>query len=129
MKSYLNENNIEINRLSITPKTMADLINLVEEGKVSFGIAATKIFPLLIQFPAKEPITIAKELDLIQEKNDDAIHTWVDEVLAEMPAKVAEYKKGKKNLTGLFAGEVKKKSKGKADMQAVIKILNQKLTQ
>ena len=108
---------------------MADLINLVEEGKVSFGIAATKIFPLLIQFPAKEPITIAKELDLIQEKNDDALHTWVDEVLAEMPAKVAEYKKGKKNLTGLFAGEVKKKSKGKADMQAVIKILNQKLTQ
>ena len=129
VKSYLNENNIEINRLTITAKTMANLINLVEEGKVSFGIAATKIFPLLIQFPAKEPITIAKELDLIQEKNDDALHTWVDEVLAEMPAKVAEYKKGKKNLTGLFAGEVKKKSKGKADMQAVIKILNQKLTQ
>jgi Asp-tRNA(Asn)/Glu-tRNA(Gln) amidotransferase B subunit len=29
----------------------------------------------------------------------------------------------------LFAGEVKKKSKGKADMQAVIKILAEKLNQ
>jgi aspartyl-tRNA(Asn)/glutamyl-tRNA(Gln) amidotransferase subunit B len=46
-----------------------------------------------------------------------------------MPEKVSEYKKGKKNLTGLFAGEVKKKSKGKADMQAVIKILSEKLNQ
>ena len=44
-----------------------------------------------------------------------------------MPDKVSEYKKGKKNLIGLFSGEVKKISKGKADMQAVNKILNQKL--
>jgi aspartyl-tRNA(Asn)/glutamyl-tRNA(Gln) amidotransferase subunit B len=44
-----------------------------------------------------------------------------------MPDKVSEYKKGKKNLIGLFSGEVKKLSKGKADMQAVNKILNQKL--
>ena len=35
-----------------------------------------------------------------------------------MPEKISEYKKGKKNLIGLFAGEVKKKSKGKADMQS-----------
>ena len=46
-----------------------------------------------------------------------------------MPGKVDEYKKGKKALIGLFAGEVKKISKGKADMQAVNKILNQKLNQ
>jgi aspartyl-tRNA(Asn)/glutamyl-tRNA(Gln) amidotransferase subunit B len=101
----------------------------VEDGKVSFGIAASRIFPLLIQSPEKDPFVIAQELDLIQEKNNDALHTWVDEVLADMPEKVSQYKKGKKNLTGLFAGEVKKKSKGKADMQAVIKILNQKLNQ
>ena len=129
VKSYLHENNIEISQLSISPKTMADLIDLVEDDKVSFGIAASKIFPVLIQFPAKNPLEVARESDLIQEKNDEALHIWVDEVLADMPEKVSEYKKGKKNLTGLFAGEVKKKSKGKADMQAVIKILNQKLNQ
>jgi len=44
-----------------------------------------------------------------------------------MPDKVKEYKSGKKGLIGLFAGEVKKLSKGKADMQLVNKILADKL--
>ena len=129
VKSYLNENNVEINTFPISAQTMAQLINMVEEGKVSFGIAASRIFPQFILAPEKSPLAIAKELNLLQEKNDDTLHAWVDEVLASMPNKVSEYKKGKKNLTGLFAGEVKKKSKGKADMQAVIQILNQKLNQ
>ncbi len=129
VKSYLNENNVEINTFPISTQTMAHLINMVEEGKVSFGIAASRVFPQLILSPEKSPLAIAKELNLLQEKNDDTLHAWVDEVLASMPDKVSEYKKGKKNLTGLFAGEVKKKSKGKADMQAVIQILNQKLNQ
>ena len=44
-----------------------------------------------------------------------------------MPEKVAEYKKGKKGLIGLFVGEVKKISKGKADPKMVTNILEQKL--
>ncbi len=129
LRSYLNENNLDIVRFTVKPKTMARLVNIVEEGQVSFGIAASRIFPELIQAPNKDPLDIANELNLIQEKNNDALHLWIDEVFASMPDKVQEYKKGKKNLTGLFAGEVKKKSRGKADMQAVIKIINQKLNQ
>ena len=129
IKSFLNENNLTIENFSITAETMADLVNLVEQGKISFGVAASKIFPLLILSPEKNPLQIASELNLLQEKNDQTLQSWIDEVLAEMPEKVSEYKKGKKNLTGLFAGEVKKKSKGKADMQTVIQILNQKLNQ
>lgn len=129
VKSYINENNIEIENFPVSPSTMAKLVELADKGSVSFGIAATKIFPVLIQSDKKEPFEIARELNLLQEKNDDTLNTWVDEVLAKMPEKISEYKKGKKNLIGLFAGEVKKKSKGKADMQAVNKILNQKLNQ
>ena len=44
-----------------------------------------------------------------------------------MPDKVKEYRSGKKGLIGLFAGEVKKKSKGKADMQMVNELLDKKL--
>jgi aspartyl-tRNA(Asn)/glutamyl-tRNA(Gln) amidotransferase subunit B len=51
----------------------------------------------------------------------------VDEAIAKMPDKVKEYKSGKKGLIGLFAGEVKKLSKGKADMQIVNKLLSEKL--
>ncbi|MEO8721165.1 MAG: Asp-tRNA(Asn)/Glu-tRNA(Gln) amidotransferase subunit GatB [Ginsengibacter sp.] len=129
IKFYLNEHNSDIEDFPVSPKTMVLLVNIVEDGKVSFGIAASRIFPLLIQSPEKNPLEIAKELNLLQEKNNNTLQTWADEVLSSMPEKVSEFKKGKKNLIGLFAGEIKKKSKGKADMQTVIKILNKTLNQ
>ncbi len=129
VKSYLNETNTAIEKLSISAGTLARLIKIVENGSVSFGVAASRIFPVLMQYPDKDPMDIAGELNVLQEKNDDSLNAWVDEVLAKMPDKVSEYKKGRKNLIGLFSGEVKKISKGKADMQAANKILNQKLNQ
>jgi len=129
VKSYLNDSNTSIEDLQINPKTLARLIEIVEKESVSFGVAASRIFPVLLKFPDKEPIKIAEELNVLQEKNDDSLNTWVDEVLSSMPDKVSEYKKGKKNLISLFSGEVKKISKGKADMKAVNQILNQKLNQ
>ena len=66
---------------------------------------------------------IAASLNLLQENDSGAIETWVNEVIAAMPDKVKEYQSGKKGLIGLFAGEVKKKSKGKADMQLTNKLL------
>ena len=47
--------------------------------------------------------------------------------LVAMPDKVKQYQSGKKGLIGLFAGEVKKRSKSKADMQMVNGILEKKL--
>jgi aspartyl-tRNA(Asn)/glutamyl-tRNA(Gln) amidotransferase subunit B len=44
-----------------------------------------------------------------------------------MPDKVNEYKKGKKGLIGLFVGEVKKISKGKADPKIINQLLLEKL--
>ena len=129
VKSYLNEGDMAIEKLPVSAKTFAKLIEIVDGGSVSFGIASTKIFPALLKQPEKEPMEIAKELNVLQEKDDDFLNSWVDEVLEKMPEKVSEYKKGKKNLIGLFSGEIKKISKGKADMQAINKILNQKLNQ
>ncbi len=129
IKSYLKESTTSIEYLPIEPKTLADLISLADEGKVSFGIASSRIFPVLLKSPGSNPLAIAEELNLIQEKDHDSLTAWVDEVLAKMPDKVLEYKKGKKSLIGLFSGEIKKTSKGKADMQAVNKILIQKLNQ
>ncbi len=127
VKSYLNDNSQDIEDFRGEPIAIAKLISLVDEGSVSFGIAASKIFPVMLEDANKDPRQVAKEMNLLQERDDDTLNSWVDEVLAKMPDKVSEYKKGKKNLVGLFAGEVKKLSKGTADMQAVNKLLNQKL--
>jgi aspartyl-tRNA(Asn)/glutamyl-tRNA(Gln) amidotransferase subunit B len=70
---------------------------------------------------------VANELNLIQESDENAIEMWVEETLASMPEKVKEYKSGKKGLIGLFSGDIKKRSKGKADMQLVQRLLEEKL--
>jgi aspartyl-tRNA(Asn)/glutamyl-tRNA(Gln) amidotransferase subunit B len=46
-----------------------------------------------------------------------------------MPDKVAEYRKGKKGLLGLFVGEVKRISKGKADPKRSTELLNKVLNE
>jgi len=129
VRSYLNENNIEIKTFPLSAKNIAALIKIVEEGKMNFGIASTKLFNALLQQPGKDVLQLVTELNLMQESNSDAVTLWVDEVINKMPEKVSEYKKGKKALIGLFAGEVKKLSRGKADMEVVNRLLTQKLNQ
>ena len=127
VKSYLNENNLELSQFTLPAEKIAELIRLVDDGKVNFSIASTKIFNALLQSPEKNALQIATELNLIQESGSSSVAAWVDEVMAKMPDKVKEYKSGKKGLIGLFAGEVKKISKGKADMNVVNKLLAEKL--
>ena len=55
--------------------------------------------------------------------DDGALQKWIDEVLVEFPEKVADYKSGKTNLIGLFIGQVKKKSGGKADPKKTSQLL------
>ena len=127
IKSYLNDARIEINAFQLVPAKIAELIKLVEAGQLGFSIAATKVFPVLVNDPSGDPLQIATRLNLVQEKDNSSMEEWVNTVIAQMPAKVKEYQSGKKGLIGLFAGEVKKLSKGKADMQIVNKILEEKL--
>jgi aspartyl-tRNA(Asn)/glutamyl-tRNA(Gln) amidotransferase subunit B len=127
IKEYLNENNSTINTLSLQPNNLADIISLVETGKVNFSVAATKILPRIIDNINKSAQAIAEELNLLQTNNEGELEAWVNTVLSNMPDKVQEYKKGKKGLIGLFVGEVKKISKGKANPQAVTILLEKKL--
>jgi aspartyl-tRNA(Asn)/glutamyl-tRNA(Gln) amidotransferase subunit B len=127
VKSYLNENSITIDDFKLPPLKIAGLIDIVEKGTVSFGVASTKLLQALIQQPAAEVQTLAAQLGLAQENDNAQIEAWVTQVIAAMPDKVAEYKKGKKGLIGLFAGEVKKLSGGKANPQVTMQLLQKLL--
>lgn len=126
IKSYLNENAIEISDFSIDEKRMAALIKIVDEGKVSNTIATQKIFPVLLS-DTKTPEEIAKENNWIQESDSDALQEWVDTAVTKYPEKVAEYKGGKKGLIGLFMGEVMKLSQGKADPKLANQLVREAL--
>jgi len=127
VKQYLNDQKLAIEQLTLTPGQLAGIIKLVEDGKVNFSVASSKLLPVLLTNSAKTAAEVAAELNLLQVSDSNEIQSWVDEVISKMPDKVTEYKKGKKGLIGLFVGEVKKLSKGKADPKVVTGLLEDRL--
>jgi aspartyl-tRNA(Asn)/glutamyl-tRNA(Gln) amidotransferase subunit B len=103
------------------------LFDLVENGQLNFSVAAGKVFKGAME-NQQSPLAYAKANNLIQTQSTEDIENWINEVLAAHPDKVSEYKKGKKGLIGLFMGEVKKKSMGKADPKKTTLLLEQKLS-
>jgi aspartyl-tRNA(Asn)/glutamyl-tRNA(Gln) amidotransferase subunit B len=127
LRQVANEHNQTFAELNLLPEKLASLISIIDEGKVNFSTASVRILPALIAEPAKDALQIATDLNLIQVSGSSDIEAWIDEVINKMPDKVVEYKKGKKGLIGLFMGEVKKLSKGKADPKITTQLLEEKL--
>ncbi len=127
VKKWLNEHGHDIAQFPVPAENLVALIALVESGKVNFSTASSRILPEMIKTPGASPEQIAQSEGLIQEGDEGQITLWVKQVLDAMPDKVAEYKKGKKGLIGLFVGEVKKVSKGKADPQKATAVIRELL--
>ncbi|MDX2057269.1 MAG: Asp-tRNA(Asn)/Glu-tRNA(Gln) amidotransferase GatCAB subunit B, partial [Gemmatimonadales bacterium] len=109
----------------VPPPTIADLIAMVTDGTVSLQ-AARKVLAE-IGGTAEAPRAAAVRLGLVQVRDDAALETWVDEVLASSGAEIARYRAGDLKLLGFFVGQVMKKSRGKADPKAIGEILTRKL--
>ena len=127
IKAYLNEKSIEITELNISPKLIAELIELIEDNIISKLIASQKVFPKMIQDPIISPKVIAEKNNWIQQKDDGLLNKYVTEALNKYPEKVDEYKNGKKNLLGLFMGEAMKASKGKANPKNLSELIRKEL--
>jgi aspartyl-tRNA(Asn)/glutamyl-tRNA(Gln) amidotransferase subunit B len=126
VKSYLNELTLHIKDFPLTAERLAEVIALVDSGKVSHSSAAMNIFPVMIN-SEKSALDIATELNLIQDSSEDSLQPVVDAVLAAFPEKVQEYKSGKKGLLGMFMGEVKRATQGKADPKVTSALLEKAL--
>lgn len=126
IRQYLNENHSSYETITLQPEILAELIKIVNDGKVNFSVASSRLLPELMK-ANKSPLQLAEELNLVQVSDSNELEAWVNEAISKMPDKVNEYKKGKKGLIGLFVGEVKKLSKGKADPKMVTALLQEKL--
>lgn len=126
IKAWLNLNALEIADFELKPAVIADIIALVDAGKVSHSMASQKLFPAMFG-SSLSAAQMAEKLNIIQTSDSGFLEQIIDEVLAAWPDKVADYKAGKKGLLGLFMGEVMKKSQGKADPKLTSRLLVEKL--
>jgi aspartyl-tRNA(Asn)/glutamyl-tRNA(Gln) amidotransferase subunit B len=127
VKSYLNENGVDITSFPIHVERIAQLIALIDEGKVSYSIASQRIFPELLISNNVSPLEIAEKLNLVQDSDEGAILAFIQQVIDENPSEVIRYKNGEKQLTGFFMGQLMKVSKGKADPKSANSLLRTKL--
>jgi aspartyl-tRNA(Asn)/glutamyl-tRNA(Gln) amidotransferase subunit B len=127
VRGYLNEQAMDIADFILAPAKIAEIITLVDEGKISNSGASQKIFPALIDKPEASVLQLAEELNMIQQSDSGELQKWIDEAIAKFPDKVTEYKAGKTSLVGLFMGEVMKLSKGKADPKVANKLVQETL--
>lgn len=127
VKSYLNQNGLEITDFPVKPEKLAALIGLVEEGKISTSVANQRIFPEMIAAPEREPLEIATTLNLIQESDEGSLKAYIQQVIEQNPAEVSRYMQGEKQLTGFFMGQLMKVSQGKADPKQANQLMRQTL--
>ena len=123
VRSYLSEHSETWTDVAITNENWHQLLELVAEGKIGFSLAVQKLLDPMLSNKAIDPIVLANELNLIQNADNQEIQNWINQVIHSMPDKAEEYRKGKKGLIGLFVGEVKKISKGKANPQKTTELL------
>lgn len=127
IKSYLNTNGLEIADFPISVHKITELIDIIDEGKISSSVASQKIFPEMLVKPEMSPLEIAETLNLIQDSNEDSILTFIEEVIKQHPEEVERYKNGEKQLVGFLMGQVMRASKGKADPKAANQLMRQTL--
>ncbi|MNM67339.1 Aspartyl/glutamyl-tRNA(Asn/Gln) amidotransferase subunit B [compost metagenome] len=118
---YLNSNSLELSDVKLTGQGLGEMIGLLEKGTISSKIAKT-VFKEMLQ-SGKLPQQIVEEQGLVQISDEGAILAIVQEVVANNPASVEDYKAGKEKAIGFLVGQVMKQSKGKANPGLVNKLL------
>jgi aspartyl-tRNA(Asn)/glutamyl-tRNA(Gln) amidotransferase subunit B len=121
----LNDRQIDITEFKVEPRFLAELINLVNEGKINQATAKKVLEE--ISHTGEEPISVIERQGLMQISDEDFITEAVLKVLEQNKENVERYLAGKDKLFGYFVGEVMKLTKGKANPKLVNEILKRKL--
>lgn len=127
IRKYLNEHNTGITGFVLSPRQIAGLVNLVDEGRINYSIASGFLLEELAGNPDREVGEVIEEKNLEQTGKEEEITVLIRSVLENHPGKVAEYRNGKKGLIGMFMGEVMKASKGTVDPKKANDILRKEL--
>lgn len=113
--------------LEMDPKKIAEIIELVAEGKIN-RTAAKEVFEAVFKENV-EPKKYIEEHDLVMVDNSDEVEAIVAKVIVDNPKSIEDLKAGKAKARGFLVGQTMKALKGKANPQTVNKILDEKLAE
>jgi aspartyl-tRNA(Asn)/glutamyl-tRNA(Gln) amidotransferase subunit B len=129
LSGALNRNEISISESPITAERLAGLITRIEDGTLSSKLAKQVFDAMWDGEGDAEDIIAARGLKQVSDSG--ALEAMVDEVIANNPDQVAQYRAAdeakRKKLSGFFVGQIMKASQGQANPQMLNALLLQKL--
>lgn len=118
----LKNNNQAIHQTKLTPALLVEMLTLIDDKTIS-GKIAKDILPKIIE-TGESPKKIIEASGKKQITDVAEITKIVQEVLAQNPKQLEQYKAGKVALKGFFVGETMKRTKGCAAPGVVNQVLS-----
>ncbi len=125
VSARLNKDDLSIENSPVSSKDFAGLLKRIADNTIS-GKIAKDVFNSMWTGEG-DADTVIENKGLKQITDDSAIEAMIDEVIANSPNQLEQYRSGKDKLFGYFVGQVMQASKGKANPAQVNKILKDKL--
>lgn len=121
----LNKSGQDISESPVSAVMLSGLIKRITDNTIS-GKIAKEVFDAMWKGEG-DADAIIEARGLKQITDSSAIEPIIEEIIANNPSQVEQYRGGKEKLFGFFVGQVMKATQGKANPQQVNEILKQKL--
>ena len=126
LSSHLNTDDLQINQSPVSTEMLSSLVSRIADKTIS-GKIAKEVFQALWAGEGKTADEIIESKGLKQITDSGAIEGMIDDIIANNPAQVEQYRSGKEKVFGFFVGQVMKASQGKANPAQVNDLLKNKL--
>ncbi|HEY9766740.1 MAG TPA: Asp-tRNA(Asn)/Glu-tRNA(Gln) amidotransferase subunit GatB [Chroococcales cyanobacterium] len=119
--AFLNSTKLSIEELPTKPHQLAKLVEMIDQEIISRAIAKTVLAEMLKE--GKDPQAIVDSLGLKPIGDEGALREIIQQVLAQNPGQVEEFRGGKTKVIGFLVGQVMRASKGLAKPEMVNRLL------
>ncbi len=117
----LKEKEMEAGDITFDPANLVKMIQMIESGAINRKVAR-KVFEAIFTENV-DPEVYVEENGLKTVNDEGALRKVIEEIVANNPKSVEDYKAGKKKAMGFFVGQTMRAMKGKADPAMVNQIL------
>ncbi|WP_428041636.1 Asp-tRNA(Asn)/Glu-tRNA(Gln) amidotransferase subunit GatB [Candidatus Avelusimicrobium fimicolum] len=121
----LNAEKKEIQDSPIPAPRLAELLELVESGKINRK-QGRDVFDEIWK-TGEAPAAVVQKRGMVQVSDEGQLEAWAKAAIEANPKAVADYKKGNKAAIGALVGGVMKLSKGKANPRIISQLLGKLL--
>ena len=121
----MREKNLSASQLRITPKALAQIIHMVDDGKIN--AATGKLLVSKVEMSGQSPAEIVAAEGLGAVSDDAALIALIDTVISASPKEVESFRAGKESLLGWFLGQVMQRTAGKADPKRTRELMLERL--